>query len=300
VTPRDLWETGLPEVEGAVLESTEVLPAFNATLSLGRTMNLRGSASRTLARAQLRELAPFSFADYAGGYLVIGNPLLQGTRITNFDLRYEWFRTSQSVFAISGFFKRFDSPIEVAVLPSSELLKTWVNGDSGENYGVEIEMRSDLAFVAPALTDLSINGNVTLIESSVSTGGAIDVYLPGTGASQLSLAPKERALQGQSPYVLNLGLTWAPLGGASASILFNRFGERIDAVSAEAHADIYESARNQLDAVIEWPIRGGWKAKLSAARLLGNEVEFTQGGDVIRAYDMGRSVSFGLSWGAGR
>ena len=300
VTPRDLWETGLPGVEGADLESTEVLPAFNATLALNGSMNLRGSASRTLARAQLRELAPFSFADYAGGYLVVGNPLLEGTRISNFDLRYEWFRTPQSVFAVSGFYKRFDAPIEVAVLPSSELIKTWVNGASGDNYGVEMEVRSDLRFLTPALSDITLNGNLTLIESSVATGGVIDVYLPGTGASQLALAARDRSLQGQSPYVVNVGLTWAPLGGASASVLLNRFGQRIDAVAAEGLPDIYESARNQLDAVVEWPIRGGWKAKLSASRLLGTEVEFTQGDDVIRGYDMGRSVSFGLSWGTGR
>jgi len=29
-------------------------------------------------------------------------------------------------------------------------------------------------------------------------------------------------------------------------------------------------------------------------------VEFTQGGDLLRSYDLGRSVSVGLSWGAGR
>jgi hypothetical protein len=45
---------------------------------------------------------------------------------------------------------------------------------------------------------------------------------------------------------------------------------------------------------------GGWRAKVSASRLIGSVVEFTQGDDLIRGYDTGRSVSFGLSWGAGR
>jgi hypothetical protein len=52
--------------------------------------------------------------------------------------------------------------------------------------------------------------------------------------------------------------------------------------------------------VIEVPLMGGWRAKLSGSRLVGNVVEFTQGGELIRSYDSGRSVSFGLSWGAGR
>jgi TonB-dependent receptor len=300
VQPRDLWTTGLPELQGAELDETAILPAVNATLELTATMNLRASASRTLARAQLRELAPFAFADYAGGYLVVGNPLLTGTRISNFDLRYEWFQSPQAVFAISGFYKRFESPIEVAVLPSTELLKTWVNGEGGDNLGVEAEVRTDLAFLTGGLSDVTVNGNVTVVRSEVRTGGVADVYVPGTGASRLALTPRGRALQGQSPYVVNVGLTWAPVGGASATVLFNRFGKRIDAVAAEGLGDIYEQPRSQLDAVVEWPVVGGWRAKISASRLIGSVVEFTQGDDLIRGYDTGRSVSFGLSWGAGR
>lgn len=300
VAPHDLWDIGLDPAEGAHLESTDVLPALNVTVELGEGMNLRGSASRTLARAQLRELAPFSFADYAGGYLVIGNPELGRTRIENFDLRWEWFPTAQAVVSVSGFYKRFDDPIEVTVLPSSELMKTWVNADEADNYGVEVELRGDLGFVSPVFDDMLFNGNLTWVESDVTMGERIHVYLPGTGATDLSVVPKSRPLQGQSPYVVNLGLTWAPLGGPSASVLFNRFGRRIDAVGGQATPEIYEEARSQLDAVLEWPLSDGWKAKVSASRLLGKEVRFTQGGGTLRSWDMGRTVSFSLSWGPGR
>lgn len=301
VSPKDLWEVGgLDPVEGARLETTDVLPALNATVALGETMNLRASASQTLARAQLRELAPFSFADYAGGFLVIGNPALDRTRIQNYDLRYEWFGGPQTVFATSLFYKDFKDPIEVSVLPSSELLKTWVNAEGATNYGVEVEFRSSLAAISSGLQDLSFNGNVTVVQSEVTIGDQVDVYLPGTGLTELAVVGRERALQGQSPYVLNLGLTWAPLGGATATVLFNRFGERIDAVGGQATPEIFETARSQLDAVVELPIQGGWKAKFSASRLIGNVVNFTQGGGLLRSYDLGRSASLGLSWGAGR
>ena len=302
VSPKDLWEVGgLDPVEGAEREATDVLPALNLTLALGDRTNLRASASQTLARAQLRELAPFSFADYAGGYLVIGNPSLDRTRIDNYDLRFEWFGGPQTVLAVSTFYKEFDAPIEVSVLPSSELLKTWVNADGADNYGVELEVRSDLGFLSDALESLAFNGNLTLVESEVTNGSTIRVYLPGSGETDLAVVPTNRALQGQSPYVLNAGLTWAPVEeGPSATVLFNRFGRRIDAVGGQATPDIYEEARSQLDAVVEWPIRGGWKAKISASRLIGNEVEFTQGGGLLRAWDLGRSVSLGISWGIGR
>lgn len=300
VSPRDLWDVGLEPLEGALLETTDVLPALNLTFELSERMNVRASASRTLARPQLRELAPFSFADYAGGYLVIGNPELTRTRIQNLDLRWEWFASRQSVVAVSAFHKRFEDPIEVSVLPSSELLKTWINVDEAENYGLEVELRSDLAFVAPALEDLSFNGNLTLVESDVTTGTSIRVFLPGVGPTDLAVVGGNRALQGQSPYVANLGLTWAAPEGLMASLLFNRFGRRIDAVGGQATPDQYEEARSQLDVVLEWPLASGWNAKLSASRLVGNEVEFTQGGEKLRGYDLGRSLSLSLSWGAGR
>jgi len=300
VNPVDIFQTGFLSDATADLESTDILPAINATLALSDVVNLRASGSQTLARPELRELAPFKFADYAGGYLVVGNPSLQGTSITNADLRLEWFRTPRSVLAASGFYKDFDAPIEVAVLPSTELIKTWVNASGGRNYGVELEARSPLDFISEGLSSFVLNGNLTLVKSAMSTGGSIDVYLESAGATQIELQPRERTLQGQSPYVVNLGLTWAPDGGPSASLLFNRFGERIDAIGALSLPDIYESARNQLDVVVEWPLMSGWKAKASASRLMGNVVQFTQGGDLIRSYDMGRTVSFGMSWGAGR
>jgi len=300
VSPKDLWEVGIEPMTGADLEATDVLPAVNATVLLSRDMKLRASASRTVARAQLRELAPFSFADYAGGYLVIGNPELSGTRIQNYDVRFEWFGGARAVLALSTFYKRFEAPIEVAVLPSSELLKTWVNADEANNYGIELEMRSDLGFLNERLSAWSFNGNLTLVGSDVTTGAASRVFLPGTGAADIAMVPKQRALQGQSPYVINAGLSWAPAGGSTATVLFNRFGRRIDAVGGQATPDVFEEARNQLDAVVEWPLSSGWKAKAAASRLIGNVVEFTQGGGLLRSYDAGRSVSLGLSWGAGR
>lgn len=302
VSPKDLWDVGgLDPVGGAERAATDVLPAVNATVALGERTNLRASASRTLARAQLRELAPFSFADYAGGYLVIGNPGLERTTIENYDVRYEWFGGPQTILAVSGFYKRFEAPIEVSVLPSSELLKTWVNAEGADNYGVELEARADLGFLASGLESLSFNGNLTLVESEVATGPTARVYLPGTGPTDLAVMPRSRGLQGQSPYVLNAGLTWAGVeGGPTASLLFNRFGRRIDAVGGQATPDVFEEARSQLDAVVQWPIQGGWRARISASRLVGNVVEFTQGGGLLRSYDLGRSVSLGLSWGIGR
>ena len=71
---------------------------------------------------------------------------------------------------------------------------------------------------------------------------------------------------------------------------------RIDSVGAQELEDIYEEARNQLDVTVEKEFGAGFGVKLSAARLLGSRVEFTQFGDLIRGYDLGRTVSMSVSW----
>ena len=301
VTPFDLFPTpGLTPIPGARLDDRDLLPALNVTLQVAENMNVRLGASQTLARPQLRELAPFAFADYAGGYLTVGNPELSRSLIQNYDARWEWFFGTGAILAFSGFYKTFDGPIEVAVLPSSELLKTWINGGEANNYGLEFEFRSSLDFLASSLASLALNANLTLVESEVTTPATIRVYIPGEGGTDLAVAPKTRALQGQSPYVFNVGLSYANNTGTSqATVLFNRFGRRIDAVGGQATPDIFEEARSQLDVVLERTLFSGTKVKLSAKNLIGNVVEFTQGGGLLRRWDTGRSFSVSVGWSTG-
>ena len=300
VTPFDLHDVGREALQGASLDNTDILPAINMTVGLREGMNLRLAASRTLARPQLRELAPFSFADYAGGYLTVGNPELVRSLIRNYDARWEFFFAPGALVAASGFYKTFDDPIEVAVLPSTELLKSWVNGGSANNYGIELEFRSGLGFLSPGLESVSLNSNLTLVRSQVTTPDVIRIYIPGEGGTDLPSVPKTRALQGQSPYVFNVSATYASGSGDSrASVLFNRFGRRIDAVGGQATSDIFEEARSQLDLVLEQRLSSGAKVKLSASRLLGNVVEFTQERELLRRWNNGRTVSLSIGWDTG-
>jgi outer membrane receptor protein involved in Fe transport len=300
VTPLQRFLTTVEELGEANLEDTDVLPGVNLTYELSRTMNLRAGVSRTLARPQFRELAPFQFTDYAGGFLTIGNPALQRSRVSNYDLRWEWYPQLGALVAVSGFYKDFESPIETVVLSSTELLQTWVNADGAQNFGAELEIRSPLGFIHGLLNPLSVNANVTYVESEVTTSDA-RVYLPfGAGLTELGMADRSRPLQGQSPYVVNLGLNYTSgRTGTLVTVLYNHFGRRIDNVGSLLLPDIYEEDRGQLDLVLEQPFGRGLSAKLSAQRLVGSTVEFTQGGESVRRYDLGQEVSLSVSWDLG-
>ena len=301
VQPLDRFTTTNQPLPPARAEQTDVLPGVNLTWSATDAMKVRLAASRTLARPQFRELAPFQFTDYAGGFLTIGNPALERSRITNYDARWEWYPGLGSLVAVSGFYKRFESPIENAVLASTELLQTWVNADHAVNYGAELEVRASLAPIAAALRHVEVNGNLMLVESEVVTGDSLSVFLPfGAGLSTLAMTGRDRPLQGQSPFVLNLGLSYDHPGqGTTLSVLYNHFGRRIDAVSGGSLPDMYEEGRGTLDLVLEQSFPNGLSARLGAESLLGSEVEFTQGDGVVRSYDRGRVLSLSVSWDLG-
>lgn len=297
VDPRDLVRSSVEPVQGAAIEETDLAPGANLTWSPGDAMNVRVAASRTLARPEFRELAPFGFADFAGGYLVAGNPLLERTTITNLDLRWEWFPRPGAVLSVSGFYKEFDDPIEELVFPSSELIKSWVNVDEARNVGAELEARSDLGFLGDGLENLALNLNLTLVDSEVDTGDEALIFIPSSGPFTLQVVEKSRRLQGQSPYVVNVGANWrVPATGTGLTVLYNRFGRRIDAVGGEFLEDVFEEPRDQLDVVLDQEIGDRLGLKISARNLLGAEYRFTQGGDLLRGWDPGRAVSLKLSW----
>ena len=297
VNPLDLFTTFADPLEGAELSDTDIAPGITLTWAASDQINVRAAASRTVARPEFRELAPFSFADFAGGYLVVGNPLLERSRINNFDLRWEFFPSPGSVFSASAFLKEFAGPIEEVVFPSSEFIKSWVNAESAQNLGAEFEARTGMGFLAGGWDNLRLNVNVTVVASQVATGTVAQVFVPGFGADELEIVERERRLQGQSAYVVNAGLNWsAPGGGSSMSLLYNRFGSRISQVGTQYLPDVLEEPRDQLDFVVEQNLGRGTSLKMGASNLLDSSYRFTQGGDLLRGWDIGRSFSVSAEW----
>ena len=133
-------------------------------------MNLRAAATQTLARPTFREIAPFQSFDFATDGPLIGNPTLNRTLITNLDLRYEWFNAPGSIFAVSGYYKKLNDPIERAIINIENNVSQFVNVDEATIYGAEIELRQRLAnlgvaFDQPVVRNLQVGGNLTLTRS---------------------------------------------------------------------------------------------------------------------------------------
>jgi TonB-dependent receptor len=267
---------------------TDVLPSAALNVKLTDAQSLRLSVSRTLARPEYRELSPITSRDVIGGDNIEGDPNLERTRIANADLRWEWYPSSGEVVSVALFGKRFDKPIERVYRPVGSGSRTvfYVNADAADNYGVELELRKGLGFLNGALAPLTAFTNVTLMESTIELG-----------ETTASATNTNRRMVGQSPYVVNAGLTYAARSGStSATLLVNRIGERIDAAGDQPLPDVVERARTALDFSLRFPILSALSGRFDAKNLLDAAHETVQGTVVRDSYRAGRVFQLGLVW----
>lgn len=216
---------------------TDFLPGVNLTYKINTKTNIRLSGSQTVVRPELRELASLNLYDFELNASVQGNPNLERTKVINTDLRYELYPASGEVFTLGVFYKHFDKPIEQLLNEGGGGASTfsYQNPEEAYTYGAEMEFRKKLSFIH-AFKNLTIQGNVAYIYSRVTDLG-FDL---------------DRTLQGQSPYVLNLGLLYdLEKPGFSATLLFNQIGERIylvgDKSAGAGTPDTYEAPRAVFD-----------------------------------------------------
>ena len=124
------------------LNKTDLLPSGNIIFKVTDESNIRLSATRTVARPQLRELAPFVFTEFFGAREILGNPNLDRTRIINLDARFELFPKAGEVIAISAFHKDFDKPIEQVILPTSRGVISYQNAKGATKISLKPRMYS--------------------------------------------------------------------------------------------------------------------------------------------------------------
>lgn len=264
----------------------DVLPSLSFNLRIADNHNLRLSASQTLARPEYRELAPVQYREVIGGENTRGNADLKRTLIQNADLRWEFYPNPGEVLSMAVFAKRFQDPIERIYLASSGTpINTFVNAEGARNVGVELEVRKGLALLGPAFRNLELFANSTLMRSRITIGND----------GLASTTNPDRPMLGQAPYVINTGLSYVSEHELSATLLYNRIGERIVAAAGAPLPDVYELPKSSLDFSLRFPLPGNFSGKIDLENLLDTRHQLQQG-DVIREYyRTGRAFSVGVT-----
>ena len=232
-----------------VLESFDIFPSLNTIYSLSENQNLRVSYSRTIARPSFKELSfaqildPISDRIFNGSLFTYstwdGN--LTETRIDNVDLRWELFMERGQMFSVSGFFKKFNDPIELVRIPEQQTSTEYQarNVGDGKLFGVEIELRKDLKFLSSSLSNFNISGNITYAESQISMTD-VEYNARKNFEKTGETIERIREMAGQSPFVINAGIGYSnSKSGLDAGLYYNVKGSTLQIVGVGLYSDIY-------------------------------------------------------------
>lgn len=285
---------------GADLNSTDVLPSLSTVYSATEKLKIRAAYGRTLARPQVRELAPFAFADYYGGNVVSGNPDLQLTSIQNFDLRFELWPSLTEVIAVTGFYKSLKDPIEELQIPTGGVDQiTFKNADHADVIGGEFEVRKGLGFLNSHLGPFQVISNLTLTWSQTEVQEA--------EGNEIITNPK-RSLLNQSPWVFNGALDYQSDKGTGARITYNVNGPTLIRVGTFGLPDAYARSFNSLDLSASQKFLEKWSVKATIENILNDKIQESQGkklddfdGDgsydnIALEYTKGTTISLGLGY----
>lgn len=246
----------------------DFFPSANMSFNFTQKTLVRLAYFQSVNRPEFREIAPYYFIDFDRGASFRGNTELKNAEIQNIDFRLEHYPSSGETFSLAFFYKKFTNPIEAVIVnEGSGKSFSFANAAGAENFGLEADVRKVLGEKG-ILQYFSVVINGALIKSKVKFEG------------EEKAKSHNRPLQGQSPYIFNMGLFYSqPKLGINASILYNIIGERLYAVgllaqnSNEDIPDEYEMPRNQIDFTISKKFAKHFELKFGIKDLLNQGVE---------------------------
>ncbi|MFM9838416.1 MAG: outer membrane beta-barrel protein [Cyclobacteriaceae bacterium] len=277
---------------------TSPLPFANIAYNISDRSLLRIAYSRTINRPEFREIAPFLFYQFEYNLNIQGKRNLKVATIDNIDLRWEIYPNPGEAISLGAFYKSFKDPIEFAqVNASGNLQFSYQNAPQAYSYGLELEIRKSLSSlgVSKFLRNTSFNLNTSVIKSEVDMGQGV------------VFQQRFRPLQGQSPYVVNLGAYYNdPDLGYSVNLGYNIFGNRIFSVGSVLYPGWIERPRHSVDLQIAKTIKR-MEIKLNVQNLLDAQYRFYQDNDEnqqidekiddpIQQYRTGAHYTLSVSW----
>ncbi len=242
---------------------------------------LRFGWSETVARPDLREISDATYIDPLTEARIRGNPDLDDSNLSNYDLRAEWFFGSGDNLTVSLFYKDIDSPIETVEAAGTDdnIALTFINAESAEISGIEFEGLKGLGFLSGEgwTKAYFVSGNVTVSDSEITIGDAA-----------LNLTNNKRPMTQHSDLVVNFQLGYdSPNAMHSASLAYNMYSDRIFFAGRGGADDAEEQAFNSLDFIYSFHPTEKMTLKLRLQNLLDEDTVIEQGGVDVLTQNVG-------------
>jgi outer membrane receptor protein involved in Fe transport len=279
-----------------------VLPSLNVKYALNEKNNIRFAASKTITKPISIEVLPIQYVN-PDGTVELGNPNLENSENTNFDLKYELFPNAKEMIVLGAFGKQITNPIERVFIPTASSggqITTYQNSKQATLFGAELEILLQLNRISSVLNSFSWGFNASLMKTNV------EVDLIKNPLENNS----KRALQGASNWLINSDLKYDFQFNEdmknTISVVYGLSGEKIYAVGTAGLDHIYEKPFSKLDFVWSSKLSKNIEAKLSVdnilnpyfKRELGNDskVAITESDLVVKQYKRGTGFSLSIGY----
>lgn len=200
---------GMPTLVEANRSYNNTLPSLNLALDLTDEFVVRFAAAKVMARPGLAGINPGGTVSVSGSSrtATLGNPNLDPTKATSYDLGFEWYFARESLLALALFYKDiasrpqsattngpftgnpFGIPDSVAIAacgttlgcsPSADwTFNTTVNGKGGDLKGFEISYQQPFSFLPGVLSNFGSILNYTWVDSEVEYPNGLTADLEG-------------------------------------------------------------------------------------------------------------------------
>jgi outer membrane receptor protein involved in Fe transport len=232
-----------------VLNKLNLFPSLNLIQKVNQKTNLRFSYTKTTARPSFKELSFAQILDPLTNRIFNGSLFpyeewggnLVPTMIDNLDLRWEKFFKGAELISFSLFYKNFKDPIELVRIPQQQTSTEYQprNVGDGKLFGAEFEITKSLDFISPKLENFVFSSNFTYVNSKIIMS---DVEFNARKAYQKpnETVSNKRDMAGQSPYLINTGLTYLNAdNGINLGIFYNVKGPTLTIVGSGLFPDVY-------------------------------------------------------------
>lgn len=303
-------EANREEITRIVKESnsyTDVFPSITARYRFNDRLTLRASATRTIARPQLQDLAGASVVDLAkdrleegGGpngedlfpdaSIDRGNPDLDPRESTNLDLGAEYYFDNGGIVAATLFYKDIQDPIfaetafEFNQIVQGNFVErveinTRKNASEGSVYGAELQYNSQFTMLPAPWSSFGINANATFLNSEI----------------KIPTRSDDPALGGQADITANV-IPYYQEGPISVRVAYNYIDEFRSSTGGVRAGDEIREARFQLDLHGSFAFTDRLSGFVEVTNFTEEEIEDTHvgSGRLTRFESIPRSVWVGL------
>jgi outer membrane receptor protein involved in Fe transport len=311
VSPAQVFATPGATAATTNLDNSYWLPAATLTWQFEPGMQFRLNASKTIARPQFRELIYQFYFDPDINRQYRGNPLLQDSKLTNVEARYEWFFARDQRVTLAGFYKRIENPIE-AFISGSDFITSFANAPKADLYGAEAELSKTFALASWfgstffAERSLVAIANYTYTKSKIKVGADDRVAVFGSSSTNATDFFRDGAsLTGQSNHLVNFQLGMEDRASLSQqTFILSYASKRVTSrgLANQDQPDVYEYPGFNLDFVLRQGIKLAgqqFDLKLEARNITNRKYKETQSNGtntvIFNRYAVGRTFNMAIS-----